>query len=114
MESSKIKLVLISLLLLITGCGNNKVNQINKDELKKLLEKDNTVLIDVRTKEEYESGNIEKSINIPLDEIDSIKIKKNKNIVVYCRSGVRSETAANKLIEMGYTRVYDFGSIDNW
>ena len=35
-------------------------------------------------------------------------------ILVYCRSGNRSEQAANKLIDIGYTNVYDFGGIINW
>lgn|GEM_PF-4296883 len=39
---------------------------------------------------------------------------KDKTILVYCRSGRRSETAAKSLIKMGYTNTYDFGGIIDW
>jgi rhodanese-related sulfurtransferase len=39
---------------------------------------------------------------------------KDAKILVYCRSGNRSATAAKELIEMGYTDVYDFGGIMSW
>ncbi len=72
------------------------------------------LIIDVRTKDEFNEKHIKGAQNIPLDEINSIKEKKDKQIIVYCQSGNRSITAAKKLIDLGYTKVYNLGSIDNW
>lgn len=108
MESFKIKfLILLSMLLIITGCNNN--NDINS-----IIEDKNTIIIDVRTEEEYNERHIDRAINIPVDNIPNIKIEKNKTIVVYCRSGVRSKKAYDILLSMGYTDVHDLGSIDNY
>ena len=49
-----------------------------------------------------------------MDEIETISYDKDKIIIVYCRSGNRSKTAAHTLIENGYTNVYDFGAFENW
>ena len=74
----------------------------------------NTVLIDVRTKEEYAEGHIPGSINIELDEIEKIVdiIKdKNSHIYIYCRSGHRSGIALNKVKELGYRDLTNIGGI---
>ncbi len=74
----------------------------------------NTVLIDVRTKEEYAEGHIPGSINIELDEIEKIVdiIKdKNSHIYLYCRSGHRSGIALNKVKELGYRDLTNIGGI---
>ena len=108
MESFKIRfLILLSMLLIITGCNNN--NDINS-----IIEDKNTIIIDVRTEEEYNERHIDRAINIEVDNIKNIKINKNKTIVVYCRSGVRSKKAYDILLSMGYTDVYDLGGIDNY
>jgi len=75
-----------------------------------------TVIVDVRTKEEYDSGHIEGAVNIPYDYISDKTINNSKdiNIIVYCKSGNRSKTAAGTLIKLGYKNVYDLGSISNW
>lgn len=78
------------------------------------LMKNEHILIDVRTKEEYESGHIKGSINIPLDIIKSVNYDKDKVLIVYCRSGRRSKMAADILLELGYKNVYDLGSITSW
>lgn len=72
------------------------------------------IIIDVRTKEEYESGKILNAINIPLDQIENIldiEKDKNKYLFVYCRSGNRSGQAVRKLNELGYTNAYNVGGI---
>jgi rhodanese-related sulfurtransferase len=92
---------------------------IGKNELKKIIENnDNIFLLDIRTKEEYEEGNIDTSVNIPLQEllydIDDIEEYKDKKVVVYCRSGHRSITACNLLSMSGFTDLYNLekGIID--
>ncbi|RDC48388.1 rhodanese-like domain-containing protein, partial [Acinetobacter sp. RIT592] len=64
---------------------------IDNDKLKELAKDKNTLLIDIRTKEEFEESHIKNAINIPLHDlmynIDEIEDFKEKNIIVYCRSG---------------------------
>lgn len=75
------------------------------------------VIIDVRTKGEYNSGHIPGAVNIPINDLedakDSIK-KKDTPICVYCLSGVRSTAAAKKLENMGYTNVKNLGALKHY
>lgn len=89
------------------------------DEAAELMEKENGfILLDVRTKEEYESGHIPHSINLPLGDIVSSSISilpdKSQMILVYCRSGNRSRQASEKLVKLGYTSVVEIGGINSW
>ena len=109
------KKILIILLLVISlcGCAKNETKQHPSEELKTIMREKEHIILDVRTKEEYEENHIIKSKNIPYDQIDE-NLKKDKNIIifVYCRSGSRSKIAKDKLEEMGYT-VYDLGGLSN-
>ena len=72
------------------------------------------VLLDVRTPEEYRSGHIPGSKNIPLQAIDKVaSVAENKDtaLYVYCQSGARSRQAAGMLKQMGYTNVNNIGGI---
>lgn len=120
----KILLVVLAALLLV-GCGNEKIDgealykTIDYETAKDFVDNSQALLIDVRTYEEYEKGHIEEAINVPLDTISEATIKavtidQLDNIIVYCESGERSKEAAIKIIELGYTNVYDLGSMDNW
>ncbi|MBK8047108.1 MAG: rhodanese-like domain-containing protein [Anaerolineales bacterium] len=73
-------------------------------------------LIDVRTAGEFASGYIPGAINIPLQELNGKlnKIPKDKPVIIYCASGSRSGSAANMLLQTGYTEVYDLGGISSW
>lgn len=77
----------------------------------------NAVLLDVRTKEEYTSGHIKGSLNLPLDEIYRIdQVVKNKSVplFIHCLSGARSASAAAYLKEKGYDNVHDIGGIRSY
>lgn len=85
-------------------------------EVKRLVS-EGALLVDVRTKSEYESGHIDGAVNIPVDEVtDRLKDFGNqeKEIVVYCRSGARSERARSILIGEGFKKVYNLGGIGRW
>ena len=72
------------------------------------------VLLDVRTPEEYRSGHIPGSKNIPLqtiDRVDSVAENKDTALYVYCQSGARSRQASGMLKQMGYTNVNNIGGI---
>ncbi len=115
-------LILLFSILCLVGCESktktSNSNLVSSDEVKKMLEQNNVTIIDVRTAEEYGSKHIKGSINIPVDDIESeisqFVSKKDANIVVYCQSGNRSSLAKAKLKSLGYTKVYDLGSINNW
>lgn len=102
----KILVVLVSLMLLF-GCSKQEtVYDMIKDK--------KYVVIDVRTKGEYNQKHVKGAINIPYDQIDSdINLSKEEIILVYCQSGRRSDIAYNTLKKMGYKVVYDLGAIDN-
>ena len=76
------------------------------------------VLIDVRSKEEYEQERIAGSILMPDYEIEAqapAKIPdKDTRIIVYCLSGVRSQRVAKQLVSLHYTNVYDMGGMLSW
>ena len=78
-------------------------------------EKAYSVMIDVRTDEEWRAGYIEGAIHIPLSEIkediENYEISKDEEILLYCRSGNRSGRAKVILDELGYTNVTNIGGI---
>ena len=84
---------------------------------KKLI-KDGAVLIDVRSAEEFAKGHISDAKNIYYVEIDkaiaSVVPNKSTPIVLYCSMAKRSTQALQRLLEMGYTKVYNLGSMDNY
>lgn len=74
------------------------------------------LLIDVRTPEEFASSHILNAINISVETLpDRLnEVPGNLPIVLYCRNGNRSATAARILVFAGYQPVYDLGSIQTW
>ncbi|WP_312699740.1 rhodanese-like domain-containing protein [Sedimentibacter sp.] len=111
----------------LTGCNNSVNNidvnkteyiRISAEEAKAIIDSEDVIILDVRTQEEFDSGHIENAVLLPITEItdnaEGILPDKDAKILVYCRSGNRSATAARELIRMGYTNVYDFGGINTW
>lgn len=78
--------------------------------------KEEHVLVDVRTPEEFASGHIPGALNIPLQELGqkTDRLAKDKALILYCRSGSRSAHAAGMLGRLGYTNVQDLGGIYHW
>ncbi len=101
-----------------TGTRNEYV-QITQEEAKKIMDtQTGYVILDVRTDEEFAIGHIPGAILIPDYEIgeraESELTDKNQLILVYCRSGNRSKNAAKELASMGYTKLKEFGGINDW
>lgn len=104
-------------LLSLFACGKSSANGIEKissKQAKEMMDSQEVVILDVRTEMEFAEGHIKNAINVPLDEIQDYDGDKEKTILVYCRSGSRSNRAANILVKMGYKHIYDFGGIMNW
>ncbi len=128
---TKLKLCLsLVMVMFLTGCGSTNATtpvkstgstyqKITAQEAQvRMKENPKAIVLDVRTKEEYAAGHIPKAICVPNETIDKTPPAelpdKKAEILVYCRSGNRSRQAANKLIAMGYTSVFDFGGIGDW
>lgn len=83
-----------------------------------LLNDPSVILLDVRTLPEYQEIRIPNALLIPLDSLRASAgeelTDKDAKIIIYCRSGNRSKQAADILIEMGYTDIYDMGGIIDW
>lgn len=69
------------------------------------------VILDVRTKDEYKMGNINGSLNIPLQVLQArlSKLNKDKTIITCCASGMRSSSARSILSSNGFTHVHNGG-----
>ena len=78
---------------------------------------DATYVLDVRSPEEYASGHVPGAVNIPYDQIASrmAEVPKDKDVVLYCKSGRRAGIAAEVLAGQGYTRLQHLeGDIVAW
>lgn len=127
---NKLFITLLAALLLLAGCGQKAVKITLKEESKKAEYKkitpteamemmgDDAIILDVRTKAEFDEGHIPSALLIPETEItqkaEELLPDMDQTILIYCRSGRRSALAAKELIQLGYTNVYDFGGILDW
>lgn len=94
-------------------------HKISAEDAKKRMDSgDDIIILDVRTQAEYDESHIPGAILIPNETIGNEKPEQlpdtDQEILVYCRSGNRSAQAAKKLVEAGYTQIYDFGGIMDW
>lgn len=102
-----------------TAARESAYHKIDAEQAKEMLDGESGILlVDVRTPEEYAEKHIGGAANIPNETISDTPPAelpdKDARLVVYCRTGVRSRQAADKLVEMGYTNVYDMGGINDW
>ncbi|NMM49852.1 rhodanese-like domain-containing protein [Marinigracilibium pacificum] len=92
---------------------NTKTNfeNIDGNTFRSMSNDPDTIIIDVRTKEEFNSGKIEGAINYDLlsGEFASVisEFDKDKTYLIYCRSGARSSTACNMLADLGFQKLYN-------
>ena len=114
---------LILIIIFLAGCAAPKAEasyrQISMDAAIAMMEEaSGYVILDVRTSEEFAEKHIPNAINIPNETIGTAEIPElpdnDQLILVYCRSGNRSKQASQKLADMGYTNVVEFGGINSW
>lgn len=110
-------------LLLLTGCGgtiaDSSYEQITQEAAKEMMDTQDVIILDVREQEEYDSGHIPGAVLLPVGTIDEdtaagVIPEKDSTLLVYCRSGNRSRTAASALAKLGYNNIYEFGGINTW
>ncbi|WP_297276175.1 rhodanese-like domain-containing protein [uncultured Brachyspira sp.] len=109
--------IIMIFLFMILSCSKKAYNNINiKKALDIMSKSTNLVLLDVRTPEEYMSGSVPNSINIDVMDTDfKTKIDildKNKEYIVYCRSGNRSTIASSIMATNGFLRIYNLANIN--
>ena len=94
--------------------GKVAYHKISAEEAHEMMTSQEVVVVDVRTREEYESGHIENAVLVPNESIGSEMPEalpdKEATLLVYCRS----KDAAQKLLALGYQSVYDFGGVIDW
>ena len=140
MRNSKTRRAVFAVLcMLLTACGNGTSSsegaqsevrtttasaaatyqQITQKKAKEMMQADDGhIIVDVRRQDEYDSGHIPGAILIPNESIGTEQPKElpdlDQVILIYCRSGRRSKEASQKLADMGYTNIYEFGGIIDW
>ena len=103
------------------GCVSNSQSftELSPKEFKSAFEKEDAILLDVRTPQEVNGGTIENASTIDYYDADFAKkvakIQKDKTVYVYCNSGGRSSKAAKVLLNSGQARVVNLkGGIMSW
>lgn len=111
---------LLALALIMTGCaGGASFEQISQDEARQIMETtDDYIIVDVRRADEFAEGHIPGAVNVPNETIEeeagAALPNKEQTLLLYCRTGNRSKQAAQKLADLGYSNVYEFGGISEW
>ena len=143
MGQKLVAILAVLMVAALSGCGEKDVNiiggadgpttiflgdkigesdsytQIDQETAKLMMELDDGhVIVDVRRQDEYDAGHIPGAILIPNESITDSQPEElpdlNQVILVYCRTGRRSKEASQKLYDIGYTNVYEFGGIVDW
>lgn len=107
--------LLVLLAVIVGGCLFGASGDVDSARAHELVGQGAT-LVDVRSPDEYSAGHIQGAVNVPVGELAGKlgSIPKDKAVVVYCHSGMRSKRAAAALKEAGYTEVYDLGAMSRW
>ena len=123
--------VVVPLVFALAGCGGDssveipaanrgEVTTIDAEQAAALIDSDRDVLvIDVRSVDEYRSGHMVGAQNIDAGD-DGLWARRTSALnvdrptIVYCQSGRRSAEAAQRLVDAGFTEVYDLGGIQDW
>ena len=100
------------------ACGNaEKCLDGTHAEQASTIDMSSVILLDVRSPEEYESGYLQGALNIPHDrieaEIAAVAPDKSAQVILYCRSGRRANTALETMRAMGYTNVSNYGGLED-
>lgn len=93
-------------------------HKIDAEKAKEMIDAGDVTVVDVRREDEYSAGHLPGAILVPNETIGTEPPEALPSLeaalIVYCRTGVRSKQASDKLVEIGYTAVYDMGGIVDW
>lgn len=98
---------------------SSQLKSITSDQLTRLVNQQNALLVDTRSPEQFQAGHIVNAVNIPTKELDqaSKKLPKGKKrpVVVYCQSGRTSMKACQQLEKQGFEQIFNLkGGITAW
>jgi rhodanese-related sulfurtransferase len=115
MDSNQIALLVAGLLIawmILQRRGN-----VSPAEARRLVAEEGARLLDVRTPVEFASGHLDGARDVPVQELSGRLDEvgpKDVPVVVYCRSGARSPSAAKLLRASGFARVVNLGAMTRW
>lgn len=93
----------------IDSCKNSSITEVTPEMADSIIKDTSVIILDVRTKDEFKAGHISKAILIPVQELEKrlsdISNYKDKQILVYCRTGNRSKKALSILQENCFTKL---------
>jgi rhodanese-related sulfurtransferase len=123
MKLKKLSIILSVVIgLSLLNCKQSKAQQstmLEPQEFQEFVSANEVLLVDVRTPKEFNSGHIKNAININFlstefdEEIQ--KLDTTKTLVIYCRSGNRSNKSTSKFVQVGFDNLYDLkGGVLNW
>ncbi len=119
-------MIMSAFIIMLASCANEiedpeltSFRSVEPEEaLQRLESSEDIIMVDVRTPVEYAEERIPGSLLIPLqtleEEAPQHLTDKETPVFIYCRSGRRSLEAAEILVELRYTNVYDLGGIIDW
>lgn len=106
--------IVIALSFAVACSGqHSSVSEIDTAVLKAAILQNDIQLIDVRTPEEFAKGHISGAKNIGIANVNQFKkevqiLEKTKPVYLYCQAGVRSGRATTLLVELGFTKIFDY------
>lgn len=115
--------VMLILSLLLAGCSAQKESpsykRITQEEAKNMMDTQDVIILDVREQSEFDEKHIPGAVLLPVgtitkDTAAAVIPDLDSVVLVYCRSGNRSQTASRALAELGYRGIYEFGGINTW
>ena len=122
-DMSSLKLVIImgffASIFGLNAQTSKEITVLDATEFKEKISEGKVALVDVRTANEFNAGNIKNSVNIDFFDPQFLSCfsdyDKDEPIYVYCQSGNRSGKASKKLAELGFTKIYDLkGGYSGW
>ncbi len=103
----------------ISVCRKRSAEKITPEQAKAVMDRgEDCIILDVREFSEYEAGHIPGAVQLSVFKVKKqageLLPDRDRLILVYCKSGVRSAAAGRQLLELGYRNVKDFGGLMNW
>lgn len=119
MSLKKILFVALMSTMLLTGCGDETYQHLTHEDAQQIMKSNpDAIILDVRTKAEFDKKHIPNALSLSVDELRSGDFSKLPDkdavILIYCWTGRRAEDSAEILIEHGYKKVYEFGGLVDW
>lgn len=95
------------------------VKDLKPQDAVRLMNDENSLILDVRLEKEFKDGHILEATHIPLGSLESrikeISEKKNDPVVIYCQTGMRSKQAGSVLKKHGFETMYSLeGGLNAW